>query len=142
MFKHLDGSAAVASVHFLSCDNGSTFAEYSQSVIMYVKKELLNCHRMDILDVYKPDSLKEKRKGIREKVSAHVKLPRNFLHDETNSICQALGEDKSRAIPFFHAFSGCDTTLHKAKKSVWEAWKSFQPATTALHRFFRSHFSH
>ena len=90
-FDVLDGSAAV---HFLSCNNVSTFAEYSQNVFnMYVKKELLNCHRMDIIwDVYKSDSLKgctrEKRgKGIRKKVSGHVKLPRNFqdfLRDAKN----------------------------------------------------------
>ncbi len=61
-----------------------------------------------------------------------------------SNICQVLGGEKSRAIPFFHAFSGCDTTSQfhgKAKKSVWEAWKSFPQATVAfahiLHESFQ-----
>ncbi len=89
--KLIDGSAAV---HFLSCASVSTFVEYSRSVFnTYVKNELLNCGRIDIIwDVYKADSLKvctkEKQgKGIRKKVSGHVKLPRNFqdfLRDTKN----------------------------------------------------------
>ncbi len=89
--KLIDGSAAV---HFLSCASVSTFVEYSLSVFnTYVKNELLNCGRIDIIwDVYKADSLKvctrEKRgKGIRKKVSGHVKLPCNFqdfLRDTKN----------------------------------------------------------
>jgi len=38
-----------------------------------------------------------------------------------NAICQSFGEDKSRALPIFHAFSGGDTTSQlngKAKKSL------------------------
>ncbi len=89
--KLIDGSAAV---HFLSCASVSTLVEYSRSVFnTYVKNELLNCGRIDIIwDVYKADSLKvctrEKRgKGFRKKVSGHVKLPRNFqdfLRDTKN----------------------------------------------------------
>ena len=29
---------------------------------------------------------------------------------DINSICEHLGEVKSKGLPFFHAFSGCDTT--------------------------------
>ena len=68
---------------------------------------------------------------------------KKFRYYSINSICQALGEDKSRAILFFHAFSGCDTTSQfhgKAKKSVWEAWKSFPPATTAFVQIFQEPF--
>ncbi len=56
--KLIDGSAAV---HFLSCASVSTFVEYSRSVFntYYVKNELLNCGRINIIwDVYKADSLK------------------------------------------------------------------------------------
>ena len=40
-------------------------------------------------------------------------------HFKINSICQSLGKEKSRALPFFHTFTGCDTTsqfLGKGKK--------------------------
>ncbi len=60
---------------------------------------------------------------------------KNFRYYSINNICQVLGEEKSRAIPFFHAFSGCDTTSQfhgKAKISAWEAWKSFPQATVAF----------
>lgn len=42
-------------------------------------------------------------------------------HDITNSI----GPQKSLAIPFFHAITGCDTTsafYFKSKSSAWKAW--------------------
>ena len=52
-----------------------------------------------------------------------------------NTICQALGPEKSKALPFFHAFTGSDTTSQfhgKGKKSAWDAWKSYQEATMAF----------
>lgn len=68
---------------------------------------------------------------------------KNFRYYSINSICQALGEEKSRALPFFHAFTGCDTTSQfhgKAKRSAWEAWKSYPPATMAFVRIFHEPF--
>ncbi|KAG5862867.1 hypothetical protein JTB14_035651 [Gonioctena quinquepunctata] len=53
-----------------------------------------------------------------------------FFH--INAICISLGESKSRALPVFHLFSVCDTTSAfkgKSKKSIWEAWQSFQDVT-------------
>ncbi len=58
---------------------------------------------------------------------------RNFRYYNINNIINTLGADKSRALPFFHTFSGCDTTSQfhgKGKKSVWDAWKSY-PCITA-----------
>ncbi len=52
-----------------------------------------------------------------------------------NSICQNFGKQRSRALPFFHAFTGSDTTsqfLGKGKKTAWEAWKSFPEVTEAF----------
>eukprot|EP00734_Pompholyxophrys_sp_LG126_P000119 Pompholyxophrys_sp_v1_NODE_11_length_5290_cov_18.520778.p1 type:complete len:404 gc:universal NODE_11_length_5290_cov_18.520778:3057-4268(+) len=46
----------------------------------------------------------------------------------TGEICSALGKDKCKSLPMFHAFTGCDTVsafFGKGKKSWWEAWKSF-----------------
>ena len=52
-----------------------------------------------------------------------------------NRICHTLGESRSRALPVFHAFSGCDTTSAfngKGKKSMWRAWQSYADATKAF----------
>ena len=41
----------------------------------------------------------------------------------------------SRALPFFHAFTGCDTTSQlfgKGKRIAWESWKSFPEVTEAF----------
>ena len=51
---------------------------------------------------------------------------RKFNYFSIKNICLALGEEKSKRFPFFHAYTGCDTTsqFHEmAKKSAWEAWK-------------------
>lgn len=47
----------------------------------------------------------------------------------------ALGPDKSKALPLFHALSGSDTTSFfcgKGKVSFWETWKAFPQVTAAL----------
>lgn len=48
-----------------------------------------------------------------------------------HEIAAAMGP-KASALPFFHAFSGCDTVsaFHgKGKKSAWQTWTVFQRAT-------------
>ena len=53
---------------------------------------------------------------------------KHYKRYHINSICEQLGEDKCVALPFFHAFTGCDTTSQfngKWKKSCWEAWDAF-----------------
>ena len=45
---------------------------------------------------------------------------KNFRYVYINALCNALGEEKSVALPFFHSFTGCDTTsgfFGKGKKS-------------------------
>ena len=57
----------------------------------------------------------------------------SFLH--INTICQNLGREKSLALPFFHSFTGCDTTssfFRKGKRLAWEAWKRFPNVSTAF----------
>ena len=49
-----------------------------------------------------------------------------------NTICETLGEQRSKSLPIFHAFSGCDTTSSfngKGKKSAWQAWNVFPEIT-------------
>ena len=56
-----------------------------------------------------------------------------FYH--INTIFESLGELRSKALPVFHAYSGCDTTSAfngKAKKSAWQAWQSYEEVTETL----------
>lgn len=62
-------------------------------------------------------------------------MSKHFKYYHMNSICQQLGEAKCRGLPFFHAFTGCDTTSQfsgRGKKSSWEAWKSYSTAAEAF----------
>ena len=43
-----------------------------------------------------------------------------------------LGESRAKALLFFHAFTGSDTTSafrNKGKKTAWNTWKAFDEAT-------------
>ena len=60
---------------------------------------------------------------------------KSFRYYNISSICSKLGEQTSRALPFFHSLTGSDTTsqfLGKAKRSCWEAWKHLPQTTTAF----------
>ena len=62
-------------------------------------------------------------------------MGKHFQSLSINSICYCLGEEKSWALPLFHALTGCDTTsvfLGKGKKSAWEARSSYLAATEAF----------
>ncbi len=61
---------------------------------------------------------------------------KHFRYLHINKICQNLGASLCQALPFYHAFTGCDATSQfygKGKKSSWEAWKSYPSATQAFH---------
>ena len=62
-------------------------------------------------------------------------MGKNFRFVHVNEICDCLGRRKSKALPFFHAFSGCDTTsafFSKGKKSIWQAWQAHPDAIEAM----------
>ena len=62
-------------------------------------------------------------------------MGKNFQLLSVNTICEYLSKQKCRALPFFHAFTGCDTAsafLGKGKKSAWEAWKAYPEVTEAF----------
>ena len=53
----------------------------------------------------------------------------------THDIAASLGEAKARALPMFHAFTGCDTVSSfagRGKKTAFEVWNSFQEITTVF----------
>ena len=61
-----------------------------------------------------------------------------------NSICNQIGRPTARSLPFFHAFTGCDTTSAfkgKGKKSGWQTWKAFQAITPVFEFLSQNPFS-
>ncbi len=59
-------------------------------------------------------------------------MGRNFRFYSITAICSSLGEAKSRALPVFHAVTGCDTVSAfkgKSKKSTWQAWLANEEIT-------------
>ncbi|KAE8740339.1 hypothetical protein FOCC_FOCC014156 [Frankliniella occidentalis] len=57
---------------------------------------------------------------------------KNHCFIAAHEIATSLGPQKCRALPTFHAFSGCDTVSSFSgvgKKSVWEAWDVYPEAS-------------
>ena len=60
---------------------------------------------------------------------------RSFRFLAAHEIAKTLGPNKCRALPFFHAFTGCDTVScfgGRGKKAAWETWKSDDGVTAAF----------
>ena len=58
-------------------------------------------------------------------------------------VVENLGVATCRGLPFFHAFTGSDTTSSfkgKAKKSCWGTWKVFQKATPVFEELSQAPF--
>ena len=60
----------------------------------------------------------------------------SFRYLAAHEIAAELGQEKARALPMFHALTGCDTVSSFArhgKKTAWEIWKVLPELTEALH---------
>lgn len=67
----------------------------------------------------------------------------HFSFISINRVCSNLGENRSRALPVFHAFTGSDTTSSfygKGKKTAWQAWQESDDITPALLKIARQPF--
>ena len=59
----------------------------------------------------------------------------NFRYLDASAIAQHLGDDKSAALPAFHALTGCDTTSSfagRGKLVAWTTWNAFSDVTPSL----------
>ncbi|KAK3877040.1 hypothetical protein Pcinc_018219 [Petrolisthes cinctipes] len=57
---------------------------------------------------------------------------KNFRYLAAHEMAVALGPDKCRGLPFFHAFTGYDTVScfsGRGKKTVWQTWKACDEVT-------------
>ena len=62
---------------------------------------------------------------------------KGFRYLSAHSISHALGKEKSRSLPIFHAFTGCDQTSFftgKGKKTAWSTSEVFDDVTEAFTR--------
>ncbi|KAK0150015.1 hypothetical protein N1851_009250 [Merluccius polli] len=60
---------------------------------------------------------------------------KNFRYIPAHEIAKSLGPDKSKALPVFHAFTGCDTVsafATRGKKTAWDTWNAYDMATEAF----------
>ena len=59
-------------------------------------------------------------------------MDKYFRFYSINAICSSLGVAKSRALPVFHAITGCDTVSAfkgKGKKSAWQVRQAYEEIT-------------
>ena len=72
-------------------------------------------------------------------------MGKDFRFYSLNALCSALGDSRSRALPVFHALTGCDTTSAfrgKGKKSAWQAWQAFSEVTETFQYLADHPFEH
>ena len=53
---------------------------------------------------------------------------KKFRYISIHEIVDSLGDERSRSLPFFHAFTGCDTVSSfngRGKKTAWDVWNAF-----------------
>jgi hypothetical protein len=77
--------------------------------------------------------------GQEKKVGANV--PSGLPYISVHGTAIALGPQHSLALPFFHAFTGCDTVsafVGRGKKTCWEVWMKNPFITPSFIEFFHS----
>ena len=60
---------------------------------------------------------------------------KSFRFLAAHEIARALGPDRCRALPMFHAFTGCDTVScfgGRGKRTAWDTWKAYDSVTPAF----------
>ena len=69
-------------------------------------------------------------------------VSQKMLH--INSLCDRIEKPVARGLPFFHAFTGSDTTSFfktKGKKTAWNTWKGFRAITAVFEALSQNPFS-
>lgn len=60
---------------------------------------------------------------------------KSFRFIAAHEIARALGPDRCKALPVFHAFTGCDTVSFfggRGKRTAWDTWKAYDDVTPAF----------
>ena len=72
-------------------------------------------------------------------------MGKDYRFYSINAIFTTLGDSRSRALPVFHALTGCDTTSAfrgKGKKSAWQAWRAYEEVTETFQYLADHPFEH
>jgi len=70
---------------------------------------------------------------------------KHFRFYSISAMCSSIGESRARALPVFHAWSGCDTVSAfrgKGKKSAWQAWQAYEEVTLTFRYLAANPFKH
>jgi hypothetical protein len=60
---------------------------------------------------------------------------KNFRFLAAHEMARTLGPDWCKALPIFHAFTGCDTVSYfggRGKRTAWATWKAYEDVTPAF----------
>ena len=60
---------------------------------------------------------------------------KNHRYIPAHEIAASMSPRRSQSLPFFHAFTGCDTVSGfnlRSKKSAWDTWKAYDEATSTF----------
>jgi len=66
---------------------------------------------------------------------------KNLRYIPAHQIAKEMGEERSRALPMFHAFTGCDTTSSfagRGKKTAFQLWKALPEITPVFAHYMAS----
>ena len=67
-----------------------------------------------------------------------IGLGANANYYSINTIAESIGDNMCKALPFFHAFSGCDTVssfFKHEKGTMWDAWINYSKHDTLTRVF-------
>ena len=70
-----------------------------------------------------------------EKLWVEFMVGKKRCYIPAHELVSTMGPEKARAMPIFHAITGCDTTSEfkgKKKKTAWETWNAFPKVTQAF----------
>ncbi|KAG7176515.1 hypothetical protein Hamer_G024553 [Homarus americanus] len=80
-------------------------------------------------------ALANERSEVLDELWLTLGTGKNRRYIAAHQIAKALGPEKSRALPVFHAITGCDRVSAFAghsKKAAWATWNAFPEVTTAF----------
>ena len=70
-----------------------------------------------------------------EKLWVEFMVGKKICYIPAHELASTMGPEKARAMPIFHAITGCDITSEfkgKRKKTAWETWNAFPKVTQAF----------
>ncbi|KAG7160196.1 hypothetical protein Hamer_G012740 [Homarus americanus] len=116
--------------------------EEGDTMMMVHAADALECgHRRTLIRTVDTDvvilavGLANERSEVLDELWLTFGTGKNRRYIAAHQIAKALGPEKSRALPVFHAITVCDTVsafADHSKKAAWATWNAFPEVTTAF----------